>query len=45
LPLALHLPLVALVFTALNAAVIAIRLRSETRALAESSRLPARTVP
>jgi methyltransferase len=43
LPLALHLPLVALVFTALNAVVIAIRLRSETRALAQFSRLPART--
>jgi methyltransferase len=45
LPLALHLPLVALVFTVLNAAVLFIRLRSETRALAESSRLPARTAP
>jgi len=45
LPLALHLPLVALVFTVLNAGVIAIRLRSETRALAEAGRLPARSVP
>jgi methyltransferase len=45
LPLALHLPWVALVFTALNAAVIVIRLRSESRALAESRRLPARTAP
>ena len=45
LPLALHLPWVALVFTALNAAVIMIRLRSESRALAESRRLPARTAP
>jgi methyltransferase len=45
LPLALHLPLVALVFTALNAAVIAIRIRSETRALAEFSRRPPPTTP
>jgi methyltransferase len=45
LPLALHLPLVALVFTILNAAVIVIRLRSEARALAESIRLPARAAP
>ena len=45
LPLALHLPWVALVFTALNAAVIMIRLRSESRALAESRRLPARSAP
>lgn len=43
LPLALHLPLVALVFTALNAAVVMIRIRSESRALAEFSRLPAHT--
>ena len=33
LPLALHLPLLALIFTALNAAVLAIRLRIESRAL------------
>ena len=33
LPLALHLPLLALIFTALNAAVLVIRLRVETRAL------------
>ena len=33
LPLALHLPMVALIFTGLNAAVLAIRLRVETRAL------------
>jgi methyltransferase len=45
LPLALHLPLAALAFTALNAAVIAIRIRSETRALAEASRRPAPTTP
>jgi methyltransferase len=34
-PLALNLPVVALVFTALNAAVLAIRIRVEERALAE----------
>jgi methyltransferase len=34
LPLALHLPVLALVFTALNAAVLAIRIRTETSALA-----------
>jgi methyltransferase len=45
LPLALHLPLAALAFTALNAAVIAIRIRSETRALAEASRRPVPTTP
>jgi len=33
LPLALHLPLLALIFTALNAAVLAIRIRAETHAL------------
>jgi len=36
LPLALHLPVLALVFTGLNAAVLAIRLRAETRALSVS---------
>jgi methyltransferase len=36
LPLALHLPLLALIFTALNAAVLIIRLRAEARALSES---------
>ena len=34
LPLALHLPLLALIFTALNAAVLAIRIRAEAHALA-----------
>ena len=34
LPLALHLPVVAVVFTILNAAVLTIRIRAETRALA-----------
>lgn len=36
LPLALGLPLLAVVFTALNAAVLAIRIRAENRALAAS---------
>jgi len=35
LPLALHLPVLALVFSALNAAVLAIRIRAEARALGE----------
>ena len=34
LPLALHLPAIAFVFTLLNVAVLAIRLRAEARALA-----------
>ncbi len=33
LPLALHLPWLALVFTVLNAAVLFIRIRAEARAL------------
>jgi methyltransferase len=37
LPLALHLPVVAVVFTLLNAIVLAIRIRAETRALANVS--------
>jgi methyltransferase len=37
LPLALHLPVLALIFTGLNAAVLAIRLRAETRALSASA--------
>jgi methyltransferase len=36
LPLALHLPGVAIVFTLLNAAVLVIRIRAETRALSAS---------
>ncbi|WP_456620447.1 isoprenylcysteine carboxyl methyltransferase family protein [Bradyrhizobium sp. P5_C12] len=36
LPLALGLPLLAVVFTVLNAAVLAIRIRAENRALAAS---------
>jgi methyltransferase len=35
LPLALHLPVLALVFSALNAGVLIIRIRRETRALGE----------
>jgi methyltransferase len=34
LPLALHLYLLALVFTVLNALVLAVRIRAESRALA-----------
>ena len=37
LPLALHLPFAAVVFTVLNAIVLAIRIRAETRALAAVS--------
>ncbi len=37
LPLALHLSMLALIFTGLNAAVLAIRLRAETRALSGSA--------
>jgi methyltransferase len=37
LPLALHLPLLALIFTGLNAAVLAVRIRAETRALSVSA--------
>ena len=38
LPLALHLPVVAVVFTILNAAVLTIRIRAETRAFAARER-------
>lgn len=41
LPLVLGLPLVAVVFTALNAAVLTIRIRAESRALATSHTLMA----
>jgi methyltransferase len=37
LPLVLHLPVIAVVFTILNAIVLAIRIRAETRALAAVS--------
>ncbi len=36
LPLALHLPVLALIFTAFNAVALAIRLRIETHALSDS---------
>jgi methyltransferase len=45
LPLALHLPWIALVFTILNAMVLTIRIRAEARALAAQPELPARPVP
>src|SRR6478752_7249426 len=44
LPLALHLPLLALIFTALNAAVLAIRIRAEAHALAATGERLARPV-
>ena len=43
LPLALHLPLLALVFTVLNAAVLVIRVRAEARGLSVIGGTPART--
>ena len=43
LPLALHLPLLALVFTVLNAAVLVIRIRAEARGLSTIGGTPART--
>jgi methyltransferase len=45
LPLALHLPLVALVFTILNAAALVIRIRAEAQALSHASSPSARAVP
>jgi methyltransferase len=42
LPLALHLPWLALIFTVLNAAVLMIRIRTEVRALSATSGQPAR---
>ena len=38
LPLTLHLPVVAIVFTVLNAAVLAIRIRAESHALSTARR-------
>jgi methyltransferase len=43
LPLALHLPVLALIFTVLNAAVLVIRIRTEARALSAVSGELART--
>ena len=45
LPLALHLPLLAVIFTALNAAVLAIRIRIEARALSAVGGQLARSTP
>ena len=45
LPLALHLPLVSLVFTLVNAAVLGIRIRVEGGALSAIAGLSARVVP
>ena len=41
LPLALHLPVTALVFTLLNALVLFIRIRAEARVLSEAATWPA----
>jgi len=43
LPLALHLPLLALIFTALNTAALVVRIRTEARALSAISGQLART--
>jgi methyltransferase len=43
LPLALHLPLLALIFTILNAAVLVIRIRAEARSLSATREGPMRT--
>jgi methyltransferase len=45
LPLALHLPLVALVFTLVNTAALCIRIRAEAGALAAIGGLSARAAP
>jgi len=45
LPLALHLPWVALVFTILNAAALVIRIRAEAHALTDASSPGVRAVP
>jgi methyltransferase len=45
LPLMLHLPMLALIFSVLNAAVLTIRIRSEARVLGELSRRPAHAAP
>jgi methyltransferase len=42
LPLALHLPMLALLFTLFNAVVLAIRIRSEARALRDIRQSPVR---
>jgi methyltransferase len=45
LPLALNLPLLAVVFTIINAAVLAIRIRAEDRALSLSRETIVRGAP
>jgi methyltransferase len=45
LPLMLHLPMLALIFSLLNAAVLTIRIRTEARALGKPSRWPAHAAP
>lgn len=45
LPLVLGLPLAAILFTALNSAVLAIRIRAENRALDGSAAMTARPAP
>jgi methyltransferase len=45
LPLALHLPWIALIFSVLNACVLAVRLRAETHALSDASAPRARAAP
>jgi methyltransferase len=45
LPSALHLPWIALIFSVLNAGVLAIRIRAETNALIDASAHHARAVP
>jgi methyltransferase len=45
LPLVLGLPMVAVIFTILNAAVLAVRIRAENRALAVSLETAARDAP
>jgi len=45
LPFALGLPLAAVIFTVLNSAVLAIRIRAENRALDASAAITARSAP
>lgn len=45
LPVALHLTLIALIFTILNAVVLSIRIRAEARALSVVHEWPSRAVP
>jgi len=45
LPLALHLPWIALIFTVLNAAVLTVRIRAEAHALSDANSPNAGAVP